>query len=95
MVVDAFAVWCGPCKVIAPKVVEFSKKYGKARFYKVDVDEVPDVAQELNIRAMPTFKLFKDGEEFKSVVGMNPPGLESAIVEGLSVGEEEAKKAKE
>lgn len=83
MIVDAFATWCGPCKVIAPKVVEMSKTYGGARFYKVDVDEVPDVAQELDIRAMPTFKLFKDGDEFETVVGMNAPGLEAAVVKGL------------
>ena len=86
MIIDAFATWCGPCKVIAPKVVEFSKKYESARFYKVDIDEVPDVAQELGIRAMPTFKIFKDGEEFQTVVGMNPPGLEKAVVEGLNLG---------
>ena len=82
MIVDAFATWCGPCKVIAPNVVEFSHKYTDARFYKVDVDEVPDVAQELAIRAMPTFKVFKDGEEFETVVGVNAPALEDAIVRG-------------
>ena len=85
MIIDAYAVWCGPCKVIAPKYVEFSKKYSDARFYKLDIDEVPDVAHELGIRVMPTFKLFKDGDELESVVGMNPPGLEKAIAEGLGV----------
>ena len=83
MVIDAFAVWCGPCKVIAPKVVEYSKQYTDARFYKVDVDEVPDVAQELGIRAMPTFVVFKDGELFETVVGANPPAIEAAVVKGL------------
>ncbi|MCJ1477647.1 Cytoplasmic thioredoxin isoenzyme 2 [Lambiella insularis] len=79
MVIDCFATWCGPCKVIAPKVVEFSNEYKDARFYKVDVDEVPDVAQELAIRAMPTFVLFKDGELAETVVGASPPALEAAI----------------
>jgi thioredoxin 1 len=79
-VIDCFAVWCGPCKVIAPKVVEFAKKYPDVRFYKLDVDEVPDVAQELSIRAMPTFKLFKDGEIAESVVGASAGPLEEAIV---------------
>ncbi|MCJ1293130.1 Cytoplasmic thioredoxin isoenzyme 2 [Xylographa carneopallida] len=79
MVIDCFATWCGPCKVIAPKVVEFSNTYPDARFYKVDVDEVPDVAQELSVRAMPTFVLFKDGEVAETVVGMNPTSLEAAI----------------
>jgi len=79
MVLDCFATWCGPCKVIAPQVVKFSEKYPEARFYKVDVDEVPDVAQELGVRAMPTFFLFKNGEKVGEVVGANPSALEKAI----------------
>ncbi|KAK0347731.1 thioredoxin trx1 [Friedmanniomyces endolithicus] len=79
MVLDCFATWCGPCKVIAPTVVKFSDTYSDARFYKIDVDEVPDVAQELSIRAMPTFLLFKNGEKVAEVVGANPSALEGAI----------------
>ncbi|KAF1829441.1 thioredoxin-domain-containing protein [Decorospora gaudefroyi] len=79
MVLDCFATWCGPCKVIAPQVVKLSDKYPTARFFKLDVDEVPDVAQELGIRAMPTFLLFKGGEKVAEVVGANPKALEAAI----------------
>ncbi|KAK5165110.1 thioredoxin trx1 [Saxophila tyrrhenica] len=79
MVLDCFATWCGPCKVIAPQVVKMSDTYTTARFYKLDVDEVPDVAQELSVRAMPTFMLFKDGEKVGEVVGANPTALENAI----------------
>lgn len=57
----------------------FSSTFPNARFYKLDVDEVPDVAQELGIRAMPTFILFKDGEKVQEVVGANPKALETAI----------------
>lgn len=57
----------------------FSDTYPNARFYKLDVDEVPDVAQELGIRAMPTFLLFKNGEKIGEVVGANPKALEAAI----------------
>jgi len=81
MVLDCFATWCGPCKVIAPQVVKFSDTYSSARFYKLDVDEVPEVAQELGIRAMPTFLLFKDGEKVGEVVGANPKALEAAIAQ--------------
>ncbi|GAB7338843.1 hypothetical protein MBLNU457_5532t1 [Dothideomycetes sp. NU457] len=83
MVLDCFATWCGPCKVIAPQVVKFSDTYNQARFYKLDVDEVPDVAQELGIRAMPTFLLFKNGEKVGEVVGANPKALEAAIQQNL------------
>jgi len=84
MVIDCFAVWCGPCKVIAPKVVELAKKYPTASFYKVDVDAVPDVAQELAIRAMPTFKIFKDGELVDSIVGASVAPLEEAVKKAMA-----------
>ena len=86
LVLDCFATWCGPCKVIAPQVVKFSSAYPSARFYKIDVDEVPDVAQELGIRAMPTFLLFKNGDKVAEVVGANPKALETAIKANLEGG---------
>jgi hypothetical protein len=58
----------------------FSDTYPRAHFVKLDVDEVPDVAQELGIRAMPTFLIFKDGEKVKEVVGANAKALDAAIV---------------
>ena len=79
MVLDCMATWCGPCKTIAPKIVELSNTYPSVRFYKLDVDEVPDVAQELGVRAMPTFVIFKDGEKVGEVVGANAKALEAAI----------------
>lgn len=84
VVLDCFATWCGPCKMIAPKVVEFSHKFDNAHFYKIDVDEVPDVAQELGIRAMPTILYFKNGEKVGEVVGANPKAIETAITTNLS-----------
>jgi len=83
VVLDCFATWCGPCKVIAPKVVKFSDEYPQAKFFKVDVDEASDVAQELGIRAMPTFLLFKNGEKVGEVVGANERALEAAIKQHL------------
>ncbi|RDL31979.1 Thioredoxin [Venustampulla echinocandica] len=79
VVLDCFATWCGPCKVIAPQVEKFSEEFPNIRFVKVDVDEVPDVAQELGIRAMPTFIVFKNGEKDKEIVGANPVALRAAI----------------
>lgn len=68
--------------MIAPKIATMSQedKYKDAvEFYKIDVDEVPDVAQELNIRAMPTFLLFKDGEKVEEVVGANERAIRAAV----------------
>ncbi len=65
--------------MIAPKIVELSKKYTNVKFYKLDVDEVPDVAQELGVRAMPTFLVFKNGDKVGEVVGANERALVAAI----------------
>lgn len=79
VVVDFFATWCGPCKVIAPKIIEMSGTYPNADFYKIDVDELQETAAEQGITAMPTFKLYKGGEEVETVIGANPQGLKIAI----------------
>ena len=67
----------------------FSGIYEDAAFFKVDVDKVPDVAQELGIRAMPTFLFFKDGEKVKEVVGANPKAIDAAIKANLPKEEDE------
>ncbi|GKT45406.1 thioredoxin [Colletotrichum spaethianum] len=81
VLVDAFATWCGPCKAIAPILVNLSneEKNSKIHFVKIDVDEVPDVSQELGIRAMPTFLIFQKGEKAQEIVGANPTALKQAI----------------
>ncbi|WYZ45914.1 hypothetical protein EsH8_IX_000139 [Colletotrichum jinshuiense] len=81
VLVDAFATWCGPCKAIAPILSQLSEVEANKviHFVKIDVDEVPDLSQELGIRAMPTFLLFKDGEKAQEIVGANPAALKQAI----------------
>ncbi|KAK1140280.1 mitochondrial thioredoxin [Aspergillus melleus] len=80
VVVDFFATWCGPCKAVAPVVGKLSETYPNVRFIQVDVDKVRSVAQELQVRAMPTFVLFKDGQPLeKRVVGGNMKELEEGI----------------
>jgi len=79
VVLDVFATWCGPCKVISPEVVKFSDHFKGAYFCKVDVDEVSDLAADLRIRAMPTFRVYKDGKMVEEVVGANPTALKAAI----------------
>ncbi|KZT27660.1 thioredoxin [Neolentinus lepideus HHB14362 ss-1] len=78
-VFDFWATWCGPCKVISPIFEKLSEEYGNLEFYKVDVDEQPDIAQEVGVRAMPTFVAFKGGNKLKDFVGANPPGLAAFV----------------
>ncbi|KAI8852180.1 thioredoxin [Chytridium lagenaria] len=78
-VVDFHATWCGPCRVVAPKVDELAKKYSNGVFVKVDVDQVPYASHSAQIRAMPTFQIFKGGKKVDEVVGADVVKLEAAI----------------
>ena len=71
VVVDAYATWCGPCKVAAPIFAKLSEHFSaeSCTFCKVDVDDARDVARELGITAMPTFKVFKNGTEVENQRG--------------------------
>ncbi len=68
--VDFWAEWCGPCRMVAPIIEELASEYeGKAIIGKVDVDENPDVAMKFNIRSIPTILILKDGEVVDKQVG--------------------------
>ena len=70
VLVDFFATWCGPCKMIAPAIEQISEEYAeKAAVYKVDVDETQDVAMKYKIMSIPTLVIFKDGQEVERVRG--------------------------
>lgn len=74
------AVWCGPCKVIAPYYCEMSEKYTSIMFLVVDVDELTDFSTSWDIKATPTFFFLKDGQEVDKLVGANKPELEKKLV---------------
>jgi len=78
-VFDFWATWCGPCKVISPVFEKLSDQFSNADFYKVDVDDQQEIAQEVGIRAMPTFIAFKNGQKVKDLVGANPGALQDLI----------------
>ena len=70
VLVDYWAEWCGPCKMIAPLLDEVAKSYdGKVQVVKVNVDDNPESAQRFGIRGIPTLKLFRNGSEVATQVG--------------------------
>ncbi|EDK47070.1 thioredoxin [Acetobacter pasteurianus] len=79
VVVDFFATWCGPCKMISPLLEKFSNEYKQVKFLKVDVDQSPEIALAYQVSSMPTFLFFKNGEQIHKVVGANPSALKQAI----------------
>ena len=68
-VVDCFAEWCGPCKMVAPHFAKWAEENPDITFVKIDVDESEDLAASLGISAMPTFIFFKNGTEVDRVQG--------------------------
>lgn len=71
VLVDFFATWCGPCKMMSPIVEQIEKEMeGRAKVYKIDTDEEQDLAIKYGIMSIPTFIVFKDGKISATAVGM-------------------------
>jgi thioredoxin 1 len=86
VLVDFWATWCGPCKMLAPVIEELSDKFqGQAKIVKIDVDENPDIAKKLGILSIPTMVLFKDGTPVGKIVGFKPADqIEAAIATAIA-----------
>jgi thioredoxin 1 len=75
VLVDFWAEWCGPCKMIAPILEEIAGEHGeKLRIVKLNVDDSPEVARRYEVMAIPTLILFKDGEPHKRLIGAKGKG---------------------
>jgi thioredoxin 1 len=84
VVVDFWAEWCGPCRMIGPALEEISNEMqGKVTIAKVNVDENPGIASQLGIRSIPTLMLFKDGKLAGQKVGAAPKGDLSRWIQGV------------
>ena len=82
VLVDFFATWCGPCKVVAPVVDEIAaEKAGIASVYKIDIDENPDIAQRYDVMSIPAFIAFKGGEPVAKSLGAQPKAQIAALLD--------------
>ena len=71
VVVDFWAPWCGPCRMISPVIEELDGEYqGKIRFFKLNIDENQDIASRFNIMSIPTLIVFRNGEVGEMIVGV-------------------------
>ncbi len=84
VMVDFWATWCGPCKIVSPVVEELAKEYeGRVLVAKVNTDENPDLASRYNIRGIPTLMFFKDGKVADQIVGAVPKAQLKSKIDSL------------
>ena len=82
VLVDFFATWCGPCKMIAPFMEELAETYdGKAVIVKVDIDEEIELAEEYGVESIPTVILFKDGTPVSTQIGAHQKDFYAELIE--------------
>ncbi|MFV0480060.1 MAG: thioredoxin [Anaerorhabdus sp.] len=72
VLVDFFAEWCGPCKMLGPILEEISQEGHDFKVAKIDVDQQPDLAQQFEVISIPTIISFKDGQVLKKEIGFKP-----------------------
>ncbi|MEK7267968.1 MAG: thioredoxin [Nitrospirota bacterium] len=86
VMVDFWAVWCGPCQMVAPIVEELANEYaGKLRVMKLNTDENPEIAGRYQVMSIPTILFFKDGKPVEKLVGASPKRQFKEVIDSLLV----------
>lgn len=81
VLVDCWAEWCTPCRIIAPVLDEIAGEFaGKAKIVKLNIDQNPDIARDYQVMSIPNLLLFKDGQVVDSIVGVQPKRKIAAII---------------
>jgi len=84
VMVDFWAVWCGPCQMVAPIVEELANEYaGKLRVMKLNTDESPEIAGRYQVMSIPTILFFKDGRPVEKLVGARPKRQFKEVIDSL------------
>lgn len=81
VVVDFFATWCGPCKMLGPVLEEVQNEMKNVKIVKIDIDQNPNAATEYGVKNIPTIKVFKNGEEVTTKIGFLPKGALVDMIE--------------
>lgn len=82
VLVDFWATWCGPCRMIAPVLSEIARERSDVKIGKINVDEQPDLANEFRIASIPTLLLFRGGQVVNQMVGVRPKATIEAMLGG-------------